>query len=249
MLNQNERKSTNWLGPDSRKRLKARLIRRPAFSVRARDRSNVRKIRASLEMYFPGALDDLKILPISSAEWTSELRAFDGISAIIFDVEQVNALDFLCSRQMAVEHPIFHFNEHLIRAAELLVGLGEEDAAVRIANLNFGHLVRYSKHRNAFPAIPRPMSIDSLMKLPTLMEAITPAFVLGHEIGHYLSHQGLGPTSCFKAIEIWWREAEILEVKSGPIFSRFIVPSILQKLDDHGCPSGNIVFGTKWSRQ
>ena len=93
-------------------------------------------------MHFPGVLEDLRILPISTAEWTSELRTFDGISAIIFDVEQVNALDFLCARQMAAEHPIFHFNEHLIRAAELLLGLVEDEAAIRIANVNFEFLVR-----------------------------------------------------------------------------------------------------------
>jgi hypothetical protein len=190
-------------------------------------------------------LDDLRILPISSAEWTSELRTFDGVSAIIFDVEQTNALNFLCARQIAAEHPIFHFNEHLIRAAELLVGLGEEEAAIRVANVNFGFLVRYSRHHKEFPIIPRPMSVDGLLKLPNLLESITPAFLLGHEIGHYLSERRLGPIAWFEAVERWWREAEVLEAKSGPNFARFIVPSILQKLDDRGLPSGNITFGTK----
>src|SRR5260221_8011249 len=111
--------ATKWLGPQLRERLKSRLVRRRAFSVRAQDRRTIRNIRAALELHFPGVLEDLRILPISTAEWTSELRTFDGISAIIFDVEQVNALDFLCARQMAAEHPILHFNEHLIRAAEL----------------------------------------------------------------------------------------------------------------------------------
>jgi hypothetical protein len=205
----------------------------------------VRTVRAALELHFPGALGDLRILPISTAEWTSELRTFDGISAIIFDLEQVNALDFLCAHQMAVEHPIFHFNEYLIRAAELLLGLGEDESAIRIANVNFEWLVRYSQHHKAFPAIPRPMSIVGLLKLPDLLESTTPAFLLGHEIGHYLSDRRLGPTEWFSAIEGWWRKAEVFEMKSGPAFARFIVPSILQKLDDNGLPCGNIVFGTK----
>jgi hypothetical protein len=82
-------------------------------------------------------------------------------------------------------------------------------------------------------------------KVPGLLESITPAFLLGHEIGHYLNDRQLGPTAWFDAIETWWREAEVLEMKSGPNFARFIVPSILQKLDDRGIPNGNIVFGTK----
>lgn len=232
--------ATYLLGPILRAQVRSRLFRRPAFNVPLYSRQLIRKLSAYISGIFPGAIDDLRILPISSVEWTSEMWNLGTATIIIFDTEQNNALEFISLREFGSERPLFHYNEYAIRIAELLLGLGNTDAALRMSQVNHARLVEYSNRHDVFPHLPRPINIAGLTEFSTLHNLITPSFLLGHETGHFLKKHEIGPIQAFATIQKLWHNSEYQESDSG-MWERFILPSIIQRFDSNGRPAGNLV--------
>jgi hypothetical protein len=71
-------------------------------------------------------------------------------------------------------------------------------------------------------------------------------FVVGHEVGHIVSRRPgpLGQT--FAAVDKCWSDhkSKAWTWGEGPSTNRYVVPSIIQKLDDNGMPAGNLSQST-----
>lgn len=189
---------------------------------------------------------------MSTLEWTSEIRTSLGKVVIVLDVEQVNALTFFLSRELALERPLFHYVEYGIRVAEWLVGQGREGAALRLARQMEERLQRERERRGQGRWLPRPLHAEGVQLSVALSRANgLLAFVLGHEVGHYFSSQGTGPTEALTKIgEIWHAQSheEWRELQSARVH-RFLKPDIRQKLNEEGLPAGTAFLGSHRIRQ
>jgi hypothetical protein len=235
------------LGAELRRRLRPRLSRHPTLRVYLRDRAVVRSVYHDVGQLLPGSLAELRIIPISSMEWTSELRRLEGAPIIVFDVEEANALSFFLTRQMNVDRPIFHYVEHIIRAGEFLLSLGEGAAGLRIGRLGQYRLAQYAATHGTSSALPRPIDLDGAMAAPNMvMSGIIPSFVLGHEIGHYLADYTSHYAATFESLAELWEELSTMPSTDGAnprlVHPRFVHPANLQKLDSSGRPAGHAVL-------
>jgi hypothetical protein len=228
-----------WLlGPEIRDKVRQRLRRKPAFTVTSWDRSVVRNVHRVLSEAYPGILNNLRILPISSLEWTSEFRTIDGIPLIVFDVEQANALGFLCALELQREKPIFHYIEHVIRAAEMMLSLGDERGALLCAQRNYSRLVEYAHRLRTHARIKkRPIYPPGLEESKLVIRHVVPYFVLAHEAGHSILKSDMKPEGLHDDITaIWWSSIDYDETL-GVWSYWFIQPEIVYALDEDGKPS------------
>ncbi|NVJ91536.1 MAG: hypothetical protein HWE34_07750 [Methylocystaceae bacterium] len=174
------------LGPEIRQNLALRMGRTTAFSISLDQRNFIRRQVNRLRNEFPNELQNLKILPVSTVEWTSEYRTSQGNHILVIDFEQINALNFLYSLRAKIEHPIFHFLEFSIRASELLLSENQPNAALRISQGVHQTLLKYAEINGEAPHFPRPIMVQTLATTIPILKHVIPCFVFGHEFGHHI---------------------------------------------------------------
>lgn len=173
------------LGPALRRDVASRMRRNSAFHLTLESRNIIRRTIKYFTTHYPETMNTLKVLPISSTDWTSEYRTSGNSDIIVIDFEQINALRFSFALRSKLEHPIFHFIEFNIRASELLLGLRRPEAAKQLANASLHFLRQYSQIHGDSSSFPRPISIDGLTTAIPVIEHIIPSFIIGHEFGHH----------------------------------------------------------------
>jgi hypothetical protein len=216
------------LGPDLRRRYRKQATRTRGFYVQREIRAAVRSTMSYLRNWLAEDVVQIKVLPISSGNWLSEVRRINKISTVIFDAEQTNAQLFLLARKLAMEAPIFHYVEFMIRIGELLASLGKDIEAIRVAQLCQLRLEQFSERSGNYGEFPRLQDPEGLETFQRIGAAPAVALVLGHEIGHALVQQAAGPQADFEIIAREWRRLnEELWL---------IPPDYFQRLDTNGRP-------------
>ncbi|WP_341363753.1 hypothetical protein P8T57_16845 [Thalassospira sp. SN3W] len=174
------------LGPSLRRSTAARMGRKTAFKLSLDNRNSIRRQIEFAHKYFPNDTEQLKVLPISSTDWTSEYRTSGNSRIIIIDFEQINAVNFLFLQRIRLEAPIFHFVEFNIRASELLLGQNRTKAAIRLSQVTISHLRKYAEHHGNNTTFPRPFSVEGLEASLPIIKHVIPSFIFGHEFGHHI---------------------------------------------------------------
>ncbi len=233
-----------------RDQLRIRLNRTVSSSLNLHQRDILRECcDEAFELYGAGSRD-ICVMPISTTDWSSELRRIGGKPVVVLDMEQINAMSYLVYREICVDRPIFQYCEYMIRISELLAELNEVDAALSVVQLNHNRLSQYARDCGSYPGLSRPMFFGGIEALQIFLARVLPSFILGHEIGHVGESQREIFKDAFAAIENCWEANQIKEPVwgEGPSSYRFMVPSIRQKFDDYGMPSGCLIAGIERSR-
>lgn len=246
-------KTPPWLlGKIQRSRIRNRLRRIPAFSVGSEDRKTLRQTYGILNSGHAELIENIRVLPVSTLEWSSECRLSAGVPVVIYDIEQVNSLNFLHSLTSRFERPIFHQTEYLIRASESLLASGNIEASILCARHNYQELKQYAERSNTYPVINRPWYYGEQDKMIDEMANIIPAFVLSHEVGHAVYRKN--EPQCFELknfIRNLWEDGEMEPSRFSPAqqTSRFQLPDIVFHINEHGRPGRLAIRGTdKMSR-
>lgn len=200
-----------------------------------------------MDAVYPNFTSDLFILEISSTEFSSEFRLSGEQRIIVFDHEQVNSLNWFVNLNLKIEHPIFHYNEFMIRSGELLASWGEIQAAKRIHE----RIEEAWRSYNSAITTPypywRPFYPDGLKSVSRVVDYLAHSFVLGHEIGHHF--QTLEPNDDIilaKTIADAYHADAMFEPSqsgSGPKFASFFRPPIDVKLNEDGVFDGQATRG------
>jgi hypothetical protein len=218
------------LGPDLRRHYRSRASRTRAFTVAKDVRAAVRSTMSYLRGWLGEDAMQIKVLPLSSRQCLSERRQFYQASIVIIDAEHVNALEFLLARKMGSEAPIFHYVEFMIRIGELLASSGKTVEATRVTQLCQYRLEQYSDRTGMNGELKRFQDLEGLLRFQDAGVAPLVAFILGHEIGHFLIEPAVRLRPDFQIILKEW----------FPLRDDFslIGHDYHQKLDDNGRPCG-----------
>lgn len=203
---------------------------------------------------FPLESSKMKVMPVSTVEWTSEIRRIDGIPIIIYDVEQANALGYSLIRTLCQDRPIFQYSEYLVRASEALFCLGDKEAALRVAQVNDSRLTSYGKfHGVGDGRLPRPIDVGAVELVFQLLNShVHAAFLLGHEVGHVIIKER--PDSpAFQFIHDVWNANCTSSSQQGEggaaiHFQKFIDPTVSINFNDEGLPSGGAVRSMHYAK-
>lgn len=227
--------------------LHRRLNRINSLPIAVSDRKRTNETIAYFEEFDSGFSEKLFVLHMSTTEFSSEFRVADGISIIALDYEQINALNWFMNMSLKIEHPIYHYNEFMIRSGELLASWGEIEAAKRV----YLRLTSTWHGFNSAPTTPhpywRPFYPMGLISMSRVVEYLSQAFVLGHEIGHHfrtLSENRNAVIADEIANEFF--QASMLEESvtgDGPKFVSFFSPPVDVKLDEDGSFDGQATRG------
>lgn len=165
--------------------LRRRINRIDSLSIKKEDFERTAHVLKLMDAVYPNFTSDLFILEISSTEFSSEFRLSGEQRIIVFDHEQVNSLNWFVNLNLKIEHPIFHYNEFMIRSGELLASWGEIQAAKRIHE----RIEEAWRSYNSAITTPypywRPFYPDGLKSVSRVVDYLAHSFVLGHEIGHH----------------------------------------------------------------
>ncbi|MER8788038.1 hypothetical protein NKH71_09250 [Mesorhizobium sp. M0983] len=227
--------------------LRRRLNRIPSLPIQTTDRQKTSDILSEFEAIYPHFSDKLFIFHMSTTEFSSEFRVADGIRIVALDYEQINAINWFMNLSLKIEHPIFHYNEFMIRSGELLASWGEVSAARRI----HARLVSSWTSFNKSPTTPnpywRPFFPIGLISMTRVVEYLANAFVLGHEIGHHFGTLDENDATKYaNTIANEFFAGAMYEdslTGDGPKFTSFFSPPIDVKLDEHGSFSGQATRG------
>jgi hypothetical protein len=245
-MNGGRRDRHSWLlGSKLRNDLRPRIRRHRAFSVSIRHRRLIRTVWTFLAQAIPGWTEAIRVIPLSSLEWTSECRLLGRTSIIVFDVEQANALGLLASLVLQRERPIYHQMEFLIRASEMLLSLGEIEYALLCTQQNFSELSAYAIRTGTYPDLQRPKTIyfDNFSEFSGILNQVIPGFVLAHEIGHAIFRQSTPDNPIWKRIVENWQHDAYEDDGSGLVFPRFERPDVEMYFNEAGLPTRCAIKG------
>lgn len=225
--------------------IKARLHRRPAFTVDLDERRAIRAVRSLVSDLMPDRGEALHLVPISSMQAASTVTTGGATRVAIIDIEQANALSFLMAREYWHERPIFSYVEFMIRAAETLYDDGEADLALAVSSRTNRRLRDYAAHHDALPEVPRPQVIDPTL-IPLMQSYLILRFVAGHEMGHLLQATGAADLPAFAAARRHYDAHRFEDSRFGDaeaIYDRYVKPISIQKFDDTGQFAGDATRG------
>ncbi|MEP3232263.1 MAG: hypothetical protein ABJO30_05500 [Hyphomicrobiales bacterium] len=235
------------LNPSERATVKSLFPRKVAQPVVLHDRTQVRSTTAFLREKFELQDQDIRVLPVSTLEWSSTSFSLATKKLALVDVEQANAVSFLLSKSLLFERPIFAYLEFMIRAAESCYNSGYPGLSLLVAKKANDRLRRYSRSNKSFPEIARPMA-PSNAAFEALTSGLVLAFVTGHEIGHLTTNDRGALKDIFEWISFKYKsnETEPSNFSEGQHFN-FLKPECIQKFDKEGAFCGDIILGTKFA--
>lgn len=227
--------------------IKSRLRRTPGLKVGASDRRSIRAAQAYFERHFPAAAQHIRLLPISSMQWSSVVISRGQARVGFVDVEQANALELLLARAFWNERPLFSYLEFMVRAAETFFDDGDLPLAISVSERANERLQEYSRQTADGHIVPRPLSLDPEL-IGILRSNLILSFIIGHEIGHLLQMAGdEGVDGLFQWLSERFEEEQI-DSSTQPARMRFVLPEILQKFNAGGQSFGFAVQGTKLAK-
>lgn len=220
--------------------------RRRAFDVSSNHRASLRRMLGMFGDREQREAMGLKLLPISSMQAASAVVTVGGHSMAVVDVEQANAIEFLLTRSLWREMPLFSYIEFMIRAAESAYDADDLEFAYRISQVANARLKMHVFVKGEHPIFPRPMIPDGTL-VEVLQGDVVLSFIAAHECGHLLHRQDIhGFSRLFDFIEEAYRQTSIEPSRHAPggRVMRYFKPESVMKFRD-GVYDGDASLGIK----
>lgn len=226
--------------------IKSLFRRKVARPVVLDDRKQVRSTVSYLREAFHLRQQDVRVLPVSTLEWSSTCWSVGSKKLALVDVEQANAVSFLLAKSVLYERPIFAYTEFMTRASEFFYSTGHLGTSLLIAKKANDRLRDYTRSHKYFPSITRPIA-SSNAAFEAITSGMVLAFVTGHEIGHLTSSDSGALKEIFEWIESTYENNETEPGRfNGAQHLRFHKPETVQKFDADGSFCGDIALSIKF---